>query len=236
MSVFGLTEVIDAVALQAREGRLGIVVLDLDSTAIDTRPRQHRILRDFAAGHGDLQLSELVEQIPEAELGYRIEAPLERRGYTDAASLAALHAFWGACFFTDAYCVHDRANPGAAAFARRVFGAGGLVYYLTGRPEQMAQGTLQVLCREGFPILSGRAVLHMKPDVGLGDHGFKRGAMKEIGRLGGRVVATFENEPAHAAAFLEAFPRAVHFLVGDIRSPQAPEPHPGLVAIPSFHG
>lgn len=231
-----LAEVIDAVAAEAEQGRLGVVVLDLDSTAISTRPRQHRILRDFAEGHGDPRLWALVEQVPVEEMGYRVEAPLQARGYADPALLAALRTFWATCFFTDAYCALDRANPGAVAFARAVFDAGGLIYYLTGRPEQMALGTLKVLRQEGFPVLGGRTVLHMKPDTALTDHGFKRRAMGEIDRLGGRVVATFENEPGHAAAFLEAFPGAWHFLVGDVRSPRAPEPHPDLVEIPSFHG
>ncbi len=229
-----LDTVIDTVDHEVRAGGLAIVVLDLDSTAISTAARQLRILQEFASERGESRLSALVDEVREAELGYRVEAVLERRGYADASALSALRAFWRARFFTDAYCALDQASEGAVDFARRVSDAGGLLYYLTARPAQMALGTLSVLRDQGFPTLDGRAVLHMKPDGRRADHGFKRAAMERIVQLRGRVVASFENEPAHAAAFLERFPRARHFLVGDVRSPDAPDPHPDLVQIPSF--
>ena len=230
-----LDDVVERVGQIVGDGQLPVVIFDLDSTLIDTAPRQHRILVEFAAHTGDRDLQDLVARIAVDELGYRVEAPLERRGITDRALLRQLRAFWGSRFFTNAYCALDRPAAGAVPFVRRVFEAGALVYYLTGRPADMVEGTLSVLRGAGFPVLRGRGLLHMKPTHTLSDRRFKERATADVHALCGQVAATFENEPAHAATYLRAFPGAQHFLVGDVRSPDAPPPDPALVCIESFH-
>ena len=233
-------EALDAVITRVTEvaaaGRLPVVVLDLDSTVIDTGWRHLRIVREFAAELGDTGFSAMAGALTADDFGFLVQDPLLARGMHDPELIEALRRFWWPRFFSADYCRHDRAAPGAVAFARRVVGARGLVYYLTARPVDMGAGTVEVLVGQGFPFLRGRAVLHMKPSADLDDHRFKRAALAEVRSLRGEVVATFENEPAHAGALLEAFPEGTHFLVGDVRSPGAPEPHPALVPLPSFLG
>ncbi len=231
-----LAAILDRIERVAAAGALPIVVLDLDSTLFDTAERHLAILREFADGHADAELRALVASLRAAHMVYEVDAPLRAGGYADTAVLHDLTDFWLERFFTDDYCLLDEPAPGAVAFTRRVVELGGLAYYLTGRPaDAMAAGTFRALRRRGFPILQGRTLLHMKPSEHLGDRHFKLLAIDEIASLHGTVVATFENEPAHAALFLERFPDAAHFLYGTVRSPMAPEPHPDLVAIGSFH-
>jgi len=228
-----IAPILERIALLAGDGRVGLVILDLDSTALTTSARQHRILLDYAAQHPDPALRAAAADVQREEIGFLVETPLLQRGIAPE-TFADLRPFWVRRFFTNPYCRLDLPNPGAPELARAIVEHGGLVYYLTARPRNMKFGTIDVLDRHGFPVLSGRAVLHMKPLDGVDDATFKYDAMDEIRRLGHPVVATFENEPKHAHTYLEAFPDAVHVLVGSIRSPSAPDPDPRLVQLPGF--
>lgn len=229
-----LTPVLDTIQSLADQGRVGLVIMDLDSTALSTSARQYQILLDFARQHPNADFRRAVADVGRTEIGFLIEDPLRRRGIDDPQLFRELRQFWLRRFFTNAYSSLDFPNPGAVELASAIVDRGGLVYYLTARPKTMQRGTLDVLDRYGFPILRGRAVLHMKPNAGVDDAGFKRDAMAEIESLGHPVVATFENEPKHAHTYLAAFPSAVHVLVGSIRSPMAPPPDSRLVQLPSF--
>ena len=229
-----LTSVLERIQATRAQDALPIVVMDLDSTVIHTGPRHLAILREFADAHGGPDLVAVTQDIAPSEFRFLVEGPLLHRGWDEPTLLNALRAFWRDRFFDSAYCTHDQAVAGAPEFCRRILDAGGLVYYLTARPVDMVRGTFEVLLREGFPVLRGRAVLHMKPSRQLDDHRFKRGALADVEALRGVVCATFENEPAHADAFRRAFPTGIHVLVGDIRSPDAPRPHPDLVPLPGF--
>ncbi|MEN0062040.1 MAG: hypothetical protein AAGA48_07785 [Myxococcota bacterium] len=229
-----LTPIFDKLTSLAEQGTTGLVIMDLDSTALSTSARQHRILLDFANQHSDPVFLAAVRDIHREEIGFLIETPLQRRGIDDPDLFLKLRRFWVRRFFTNAYCRLDIPNPGAPELARAIVERGGLVYYLTARPRSMYQGTIDVLGRHGFPVLRGRAILHMKPELMVDDANFKAEAMAEIASLGHPVVATFENEPKHAHTYLEAFPDATHVLVGSIRSPRAPDPDPRLIALPGF--
>lgn len=220
--------------LEAREpgSRAPLVVLDLDSTLIDTAPRHRAILEAFAAAEAP-ELRALLPHIPPSVIGWSVSDNLQEHG-VEPSLVARYEAFWAARFFDGAWCRHDTATEGAVAYVQRVLEAGGVAYYLTARPAPtMGHHTVQRLSALGFPILRGRAVLHMKPSVSLDDGRFKRSALREAAQLG-EVVASFENEPAHANALLAAFPTAQHFLVGDVRSPRGPEPDPAVIPIRDF--
>ena len=229
-----LLPIVDRIRELADQGTVGLVILDLDSTALSTAARQHRILTDFALRHPDHAFRAAVADIDRAELRFLIEEPLLARGIDDPELFASLRRFWRRRFFSNAFCALDFPNPGAPELAQAIVDGGGLLYYLTARPRAMMHGTLDILDRYGFPALRGRAVLHMKPNDTVDDAGFKRQAMDEIASLGHPVVATFDNEPKHSHTYLEAFPEAVHVLVGDIRSPTAPEPDPRVVELAGF--
>ncbi len=76
--------------------------------------------------------------------------------------------------------------------------------------------------------------MHLKPNFDMKDKPFKEAAMEDIRSHRGEVVATFENEPGNANAFLEAFGDADHYLVGGVHSPEAEAPDSRLLLIRDF--
>ena len=210
-----------------------VVVLDLDSTLIDTGPRHLAILEAFGSAH-DIDVSDVLAYYACRPVGWAVDPGLQACGWPEQR-VSAFHAFWAERFFDGAWCRFDQATPGAVALARAVIQSGGIACYLTARPSPtMGIGTVTSLTALGFPLFRARAPLHMKPSPHLSDARFKRAARQEVAALG-TVVATFDNEPAHVNAMQEAFPDAAHFLVGDVCSPDAPAPSPGIVALPDLH-
>ncbi len=234
MGAAKLAEVITRVEQVAAAGGRPVVVFDLDSTLIDTAHRHLRVLREFALIEGDLALTDLVSRLVPADMGYRVDHALLVRGLNDPALSSRLHAYWAPRYFSDAYCSGDLPTLGAVSYVQTVYDAGGWVYYLTARPRSlMSQGTVAALVSCGFPVLCGRTFLQLKHDDRLSDTAFKHGALQDVA-ASGEVVATFENEPAHANAFYEAFPGGLHFLLQTVHSPNAPAPHPDVVLTRDF--
>lgn len=227
-----LRDVITAIRATAEAGELPLVVFDLDSTLFSTGERNLRILHEFAqaqqAEHPDLR--QRIADLEAEDIGWGVDDCLRDRGVEDEELLKALMKFWMHRFFTDAYCELDAATPGAVDYVTACHEAGALIYYLTGRDvSNMELGTLRSLRHHGFPLSHGRCVLHLKPFFETPDKVFKDGAMANIRSLGGRVVATFENEPGNANLFLRAFPDARHFLLETIHSKEPEEPAEALI-------
>jgi len=209
-----------------------VVVLDLDSTLIDTGPRHKAILDAFVHEQAP-HLADVADGIVADDIGWAVTSHLARAGVGEA-ELEAYEAFWRPRFFDGAWCVHDQATAGAVNYVQRLLELGAIVYYLTARPApSMGPQTVESLVRLGFPVLRGRCPLHMKPSAALPDHRFKRAAIREPACLG-EVVATFDNEPGHCNTFRQAYPRARHFLVGSVHRPDAPEPHPAIETTRDF--
>jgi hypothetical protein len=186
-----------------------IAVLDLDSTLLDNRPRQARILEDYGRMHA---LDALLGADPARLRGWDPAGNLRALGLSEedvARHLGPFRRFWGEWFFTSAYCRHDVAIPGAPAFARALADAGGRIAYVTGRPARMRDGTLEVFRREGFPLPDDRRVLLlMKPSAETADDAWKAEACAAVDRLG-PVAAAFDNEPAHVNGYARAWPDAL---------------------------
>ncbi len=187
----------------------GVAVFDLDSTLLDNRPRQARILREYGARAG---LPALAGARPEHWRSWDLADALRAAGLSPAEvarHLLPARRFWSARFFTSEYCREDVAVPGAPAFVRAVAEHGAQVAYVTGRPGRMEAGTLEVLGREGLPRPGGARVhLLMKPDGALGDDEWKSLAAARVAALG-PVVAAFDNEPAHVNGYAMAWPGAL---------------------------
>ncbi|HEY6003450.1 MAG TPA: hypothetical protein VIV57_11300 [Anaeromyxobacter sp.] len=208
-----------------------VAVFDLDSTVLDNRPRQARILREYGEAAG---LPALLAAAPEHWRGWDIEAALEAAGLP--REMARRHAepalrFWAERFFTSAYCRLDVPVPGAPAFVRAVAAAGPSVAYVTARPARMEAGTLDVLSRFGFPAPDGRrARLLMKIPDALGDDDWKAMAQEQVDRLG-PVVLAFDNEPSHVNAYARAWPRA---MVVHVDTNDSGRPVEVLAGVPSI--
>jgi hypothetical protein len=208
----------------------GVAVFDLDSTLLDNRPRQARILREYGAAAG---LPALRAARPEHWQGWELGIALRNAGLS--ADEAARHAgaarrFWAERFFTSEHCREDVPVPGAPAYVRAMASAGARLVYLTGRPERMRDGTLDVLSRHGFPLPDGvRVHLLLKPDAAQGDDEWKVTALAQVEALG-PVVAAFDNEPAHVNLYAQAWPGAacVH-----LDTDHSPRPIAVLPRVPS---
>ena len=205
-----------------------LVVLDLDSTLLDNRPRQAHILREYGTSAG---LPALRAARAEHVDGWDLALALRNAGLTAAEvarHLAPFRRFWRARFFTSRACLHDVPVPGAPAYVRSLAEAGATIAYVTGRPPAMRAGTLRSLARHGFPVPGGglrrsvrpepvegrtgtpggRVRLLLKEDPALADDAWKTLAVRRVTALG-EVVAAFDNEPAHVNLYARAWPGAL---------------------------
>jgi predicted secreted acid phosphatase len=212
----------------------GVVVFDLDSTLLDNRPRQARIVQDYGRAAG---LPELLDARPEHWEGWSLEAALRRIGLSPALlerHLAPARAFWREWFFTSAYCRLDGVVPGAPAYVRDVVRAGAQVAYVTGRPQGMEEGTREALRLHGFPLPDGARVhLLMKPARDLHDDAWKAEATAIVDRLG-PVVAAFDNERTHANGYAQAWPGALVVRLDRDDSGRPVELLPGIRSVADF--
>ena len=218
-----LHDILAAISSTHAEGVLPIVVFDLDGTLFITRHRTLGILAEFAERTGRPALAEVVAGISVEDQKYSVLSPLADRIALSETEKAALLAWWRGHFFTDEWCAKDTVMAGAVAFVNACHARGALVCYLTGRHiHGMEKGTVAALVDNGFPMFDGRAMLQLKPDFETADEPYKVEAIASIKGLGGRVIATFENEPGNANLFQEGFPGAKNLLVGHTHRPDAP--------------
>jgi hypothetical protein len=187
-----------------------VLAFDLDSTVFDNRPRQARILREFGAERSIAELRRT--QAFHFVNGWDLRAACVAAGMTpaDADSLYRdLKSYWGARFFTSAYCRHDIEIVGAPRFLQACSKAGARIMYVTGRHEAMREGSIEAMARCGMPLPGPRVGLLMKPTSREDDDSFKRVAHQLLSELG-VLVAAFDNEPTHindyAARFADCVP------------------------------
>lgn len=199
-------------ALRRIRGGRGLVVFDLDSTLLDNRPRQARIVRELGESLGDARLERCTTEQWD---GWDIAAALSRCGL-DADEVRQLtgpaRAFWRERFFTSDYCADDVPIPGAPEFLSTVLATGILICYVTGRHEEMRAGTLSSFRAGGLALPDERRIrLMMKPRFETHDDVWKRDVATALSALGGPVVA-FDNEPTHVNGYQLDFPEcyAVH--------------------------
>jgi beta-phosphoglucomutase-like phosphatase (HAD superfamily) len=215
-------------------GPHGVALFDLDSTLLDNRPRQARIVQDYGRA---ASLPVLLGARPEHWRGWDLEAALLAAGLPLRElrrHYQSFLRFWAERFFTSAYCALDVPLPGAPEFVRAIAAAGAQVAYVTGRPIWMEDGTLDVFRRFGFPLPDGaRAHLLMKPGDGLSDDAWKSLARQAVDDLG-RVVVAFDNEPAHVNAYARAWPAALAVHLDTDHSPRPEEVLPRIPSVTDF--
>ncbi|GAC1343488.1 MAG: hypothetical protein NVSMB23_17370 [Myxococcales bacterium] len=185
---------------------------DLDSTLLDNKPRQARIVREFGEERRDARLATCAPaQIVSWDL--RDTALLCGLSAGEAADVEPdLRRFWLSRFFTSAYCAGDAPVAGAREYLARVLARGGHVLYLTGRHREMAEGTIASFRRAGFPLPSeepGSSVsLWLKPVLSDDDDAWKDQCHARLQSMRG-IACAFDNEPTHVNAYARAFPDAV---------------------------
>ncbi|MCC6809220.1 MAG: HAD family hydrolase [Deltaproteobacteria bacterium] len=213
-----------------------VVVFDLDSTVFDNRPRQVHILREWGIAHG---MPELFGLERTHFVDWDLMTPLVRLGIAPERA-QAVHAdvkqFWRERFFTSPYCLYDVAMPHAPHYVRGLHARGAHIVYLTGRHEEMRAGSAESLVRFKFPAPpEARVTLLMKPTLDIPDTDYKKSAFEAVRGIG-RVIAGFDNEPAHANALKEGFPEAKIVWLKTDRSPANDVPRPDLLHAWGFAG
>ncbi len=208
-----------------------LAVFDIDSTLMNTAPRNMAILKEAAERFPELR--PLTGSIREEEIGWNIGEPLLRAGLKDEEVMGKVFDFWKDRFFTDPYLLEDRPYAGAKELLHRLIREGYTLVYLTGRHTGgMDRGTRESFAKWDFP-LDGDTRFLFKPAFEMEDHRFKREACGRI-RSFGTVISFFENEPVNANLLKEEFPRALGFFLDTITSPE-PEPlKPGFIRLKHF--
>jgi hypothetical protein len=212
--------VLERVLARVRAVPGAVVVFDLDSTLLDNKPRQARILREFGAARG---LPALAAAKNEHWVDWSIARAMANAGLpaADVERWAEdAKAFWRERFFTSEYCRDDEAIAGAHDYLAAVADAGAFIAYCTGRHEPMRAGTVENFRRLGYPVPGERVQLLMKPVFELSDDDWKTEAYARLKQLGG-VVAVFDNEPTHVNGYRAGFPDAtvVHLATDDSGRP-----------------
>ena len=220
-----------AAARAAGDG--GVGVFDLDGCLFDNRPRIVQIWRELASR---ADLPALYRVAPEHFLDWDHRRTFANAGLSDTEIAEALpHAepTFFRNFFDGEYCVHDHPMPGASRLVWACYRAGLSVVYLTGRHEQMREGTERSLVRCGFPLGRPGTKLVMKPDMETDDLPFKREALREIRSLG-KAAVLIDNEPGNVNIFRETCPGALVLWMETDHSPRPIEPHPAIPGIRGF--
>lgn len=170
-----------------------LVVLDIDSTLVQTHKRNEAILRSFAkdSSHSRRSLFEQAECFP-FEYGYY--QALERLGLDKEDALAQEAAiYWRTHFFSNHYLHCDLPHDGAVEFVELLNKKWIPHVYLTGRPQPlMWEGTLRTLNQLGFAVREEN--LYLKPQPADIDEVFKSEKMRELKKNYSQVLF-IDNEP-----------------------------------------
>lgn len=217
-------------------GSAGLLVFDLDSTIFDNRPRQARIVREYGEQHG---VTALTRCLPlHFGSGWALRGPALACGLTEAdyeVHARDLERFWTERFFTTEYCQDDIEIVGAPRFLNAAVGTKVRVLYVTGRHEEMREGTQRCLSKCGMPLPSRdeRVSLLMKPTLREDDDAFKRATHRLIATQG-TLLAAFDNEPIHVNDYAATFPQALAVHLATDHSGREVRLHERVVSIPHF--
>jgi hypothetical protein len=232
-----LSQLIETVKLEKAEGRVPVVMFDLDDTLINTRERTLRIIRDFAEQPGEAATPDELTKLASlqvSDIRFLLRDTLKNQGLEDPALAKALGDFWLSKFFTNEFSADDQQNPGAARYVRELVNAGAKVVYLTGRDvPRMHDGTVENLIKNGFPMTAPSAVLMMKADPAMDDLKFKESQYATVAKMGD-VVGAFENEPANINSMADAFPQAAAIFLDTIHSPNPAVPEARVQWVADF--
>lgn len=209
-----------------REPVAPIALIDIDSTILDTGPRNMAILRE--AGEIFPSMEDLLSTLTTEELGWNLpDAVADRAGMNDDER-ARLWSFWRDRFFRNEYLHFDEPYPGAAGFLNFLEARGLRLIYLTGRDRpNMSRGTVESFIRYQLPFADEDDFI-FKPSQNELDLVFKERALLEI-EARGDVVLALENEPANANRMQRRFSRALVMLIETITTPDPEKPDPKIL-------
>ena len=213
-----------------------VVIMDLDGTLMDNRPRSIAIPRDLGKLWRDKhpEASAALVEASEERLAYLLTDSLRRLKVVEPTLVAEATEYWRTRFFSDDDLRHDVALAGGVSFVRTCHARGATIVYLTGRDlPMMGLGTFASLRTLGYPLGVAGVEIILKPDFNMADEAFKRMVCPTLARVG-EVVASFDNEPANCNLFKEAFPEADIVFVDTQHVPGAPALRDDIPVIVDF--
>ncbi len=213
-----------------------VFVFDLDGTLLDNRPRVAKIFHELAVAweQSHPEAARALSNATSADIVYGLIENFDRLGITAPELKQEGLAFWKERFFVDSYLCHDVETEGACSFVKACYEAGATVVYLTGRDlPNMALGTFASLRDNGFPIGVVGTSLVTKPAFEIPDADFKHDVAPSLVRHG-KVVATFDNEPANTNLFLHHHPGASAIFLDTHHAPEPPPLDDRAVVIDTF--
>lgn len=232
-----LQKVITEVRAAYNKQERPMVIFDVDGTLLDNRPRILQIIKEY----GEKELAKVrpedaakIANLQIYQIQYRLTDTLTQIAVTDPAVVNNAAVFWSQRFFNDDYLKYDAPTPGSVNFVRTLYSNGARIIYLTARdqPRQLI-GTVKSLRDHGYPIGIQGTELIMKPTLNTQDAIFKQQVTNYM-RHYGKVIATFDNEPANANVYRRAFPDATVILYAAPHSPNPPPLLPNITTLAAF--
>lgn len=238
-----LSEVLRRVDLVKKEGKLPVVVFDLDSTLFDVSRRSYEILQEWITHPSTQQYSDTVKALKTLkpdDMKYSLQDVWDAKKINPetaphSESFKDAKKFWRDRFFSNDYMVHDEPTDGAVKFVQELYERGAKIVYLTGRDVPlMSFGTFDQLKQHEFPIEQERSRLILKPKRHIDDLEFKSKAAATIMGFG-EVVASFENEPKNLVAMASVFsPKTMNVFIHTVSSDHPAPKGQGIYRISHF--
>jgi hypothetical protein len=214
-----------------------MVIIDLDGTLFDNRPRTLQILKEY--GEQELkgvrpEAAQKIQSLSTGNIGYMLTDTLQHAGISEEAVINNAAVFWSQRFFTDDYLHYDTPMPGAVNFVRSLYSAGARIVYVSGRdaPRQLL-GTTKQLRDFGFPIGIQGTELILKPSIQTPDAVYKQQTTLYLNQYG-KTIAAFDSEPNNVNVYRRAFPDASVVLVNAPHQPNAPPLIPNIDLLDKF--
>lgn len=174
-----------------------LILLDIDSTLVQTHQRNQAILEDFCRELGD-QYPEDIHKIKGIECrpnDYSYYSALKRLdvSFSDPSFADDLQYYWRRRFFSSDYLHYDQPVPGAVAFVKALQQKSLNYMYLTGRYHRpMLAGTEKSFATLGFPFTAQQLILKMDPQEK--DEVYKSREIAQLKPKHSKIVL-FDNEP-----------------------------------------
>jgi len=230
-------QVLEAVRAAYNRQERPMVILDIEGTLFDNRPRNLQILKEY--GEQELRAirpaqAQVLATLTLPQVQYTTGDTLRGIGITEEAVINNAAVFWAQRFYSDDYLKYDVPTAGSINYVRNLYSAGARIVYLTGRDAQrQLLGTVKALRDQGMPIGIQGTELIMRPTMSTQDAIFKQQVTNYL-RHYGKVIAAFDSEPANVNIFRRAFPEAICVLFNTLRSPNPPPLMPNIATVSSF--
>lgn len=204
---------------------LPIVIVDLDDTLLDRRPRIMKVLADLIMDQNpEIPLTDDVRmkiaEIKPRTMNLDLKQTLTDVGVTDETMINWLLTEFKKKEASDQYIMFDLPLPGSVDFIKDLSTAGATTMYLGGLRDMNKSkfGTERSISMYELPAPRGEVgALFMSEEAIEDDLPFKKQLLDPIGEAG-EVVIVFDNEPAACNLFKQRFPDAEVVLVDTFRS------------------